>query len=232
MTDFKPKKYPGYFITFEGIDGSGKSTQARLLYDYLIATYGDDSSVLVREPGSEPVAEKIRHLIKTASSGLTNLAATFLFEAARAQLVQKVIVPALERGKIVICDRFADSTVVYQSMSGETPRGTILDLNYYATGGLMPDLTFFLKISPDVAIRRAEVRNAAEGAHDRQFDFFDASKFAALAHGYEELAHRYKHRVVTVDGEMTASAIKHEVWCVLNSVKVRKHHVDIKENEQ
>ena len=204
MTSCKSDKYPGYFITFEGIDGSGKSTQAKLLHNHLRIVHGRGTSVLVREPGSDEVSEKIRQLIKSSSKSLTNLAAVFLFEAARAQLVQKIIVPALHRGAVVICDRFIDSTLVYQSLPGETSRSTICELNNYATGGLIPDVTFLLSASPDMAIKRLSGRSSA---NEESFDFLDATQFMHLAQGYEQLASCYPDRIVTFDGDASIDEI-------------------------
>lgn len=212
MASRKSDKYPGYFITFEGIDGSGKSTQAKLLHNHLRIIHGRGASVLVREPGSDEVSEKIRQLIKSSSKSLTNLAAIFLFEAARAQLVQNIIVPALNRGFVVICDRFIDSTLVYQSLPGETSRSTILELNNYAIGGLMPNVTFLLSVSPDTAIKRLSERSSG---NEESFDFLDATEFMHLAQSYEQLASCYPDRIVTFDGEATTDAIHQGICEVL-----------------
>lgn len=151
------------FITFEGLDYSGKSTQVRRL-EATLRTSGDDVLVL-REPGGTTVGESIRTiLLDRATVRLTPAAELFLFSASRAQLVEEVIRPALRRGVVVICDRFYDSTTAYQGGGRGIDADVIRAVNAAATGGLVPDLTLFLDVPGDERIRRCE---AVGAAHDR-----------------------------------------------------------------
>lgn len=150
----------GRLITFEGGEGSGKSTQVALLRDALAA---DGRRVLtLREPGGEPVAEAIRQVLLFASTPVDDAAELLLFLAARAQLVGRTIRPALEAGETVICDRYGDSTVVYQGYAREKDVETVRGLNVYATGGLAPSLTVLLDIAPEVGLARQGDRNRME----------------------------------------------------------------------
>ena len=137
------------FITFEGIDRSGKTTQAKLLAKAL-----GDEALLVREPGGTPAAERIRELVKGPDVELSPIAETLLFGAARASLIEQVIRPALDAGKTVISDRYVDSTVAYQGGARGLGIERVEELNEWITGGLWPDVTFFLEIDPAAASSR------------------------------------------------------------------------------
>ena len=140
----------GLFVTFEGIDRSGKTTQARMLYDALGA-----SALGVREPGGTPAGEKVRDLLKDAAVPLGPEAEALLFAAARAEIVEKVIRPALSEGKVVVSDRFLDSSLAYQGGARGLGVEEVERINLFATGGLVPDLTFLLAIDPADAAARA-----------------------------------------------------------------------------
>ena len=141
----------GIFITFEGIDGCGKSTQTALCREWLESL--GKTVLLVREPGGTKIGEKIRSLLLDKDNGaMAPMTELFLFEAARAQIVEETIKPALEEGKVVICDRFFDSSVAYQGCARGLGADMVSRLNMYATGGLAPDITFFLDISVEEAI--------------------------------------------------------------------------------
>jgi dTMP kinase len=148
----------GLFVTFEGIDRSGKTTQARLLCDAL-----GDEALAVREPGGTAVGERVRELLKDASAEIGPEAEALLFAAARAELVTRVIRPALERGRVVVSDRFLDSSLAYQGIARGLGVEEIEWINRWATGGLLPDLTFLLAIEPAVAAARAGDRDRFEG---------------------------------------------------------------------
>jgi dTMP kinase len=144
----------GKFITFEGSEGSGKSTQAKLLVDYLRRKR--ISVVALREPGSTPVGEKIRRiLLDPANKEMSVICEMLLYMAARAQLVEQVIKPALKKGRFVICDRFLDATIAYQGHGGKIDLKTIQSVGKIATQGIKPDLTFLLDIDPAEGLRRA-----------------------------------------------------------------------------
>src|SRR2546423_2131933 len=165
----------GLFVTFEGIDRSGKTTQARLLSDAL----GDDA-LGVREPGGTEVGERVREILKDPESPLTPQAEALLFAAARAQLVTEVIRPALEAGKVVVSDRFLDSSLAYQGAARGLGVEQVERINRFATGELVPDLTFLLAIDPAAAAARA-------GESDR-FEDEGRELQRAVLDAYEELA--------------------------------------------
>src|SRR5882757_1794814 len=139
------------FITLEGVDGSGKSTQARLLVEAL-----GEGTVAIREPGGTEAAERIRTLLADPAVALEPLAELLLFLAARADLTRRVIVPALEEGRDVVSDRFSDSSVAYQGAARGLGVGEVINLCDTATDGLWPDLTLRLKVDPEVGLGRAE----------------------------------------------------------------------------
>ena len=144
----------GIFITFEGPEGCGKSTQSKLLYDYLKRR--GYACVYTREPGGTKAGEKIRQLLLAARDiAISNIAEVFLFEASRSQIVREVIGPALAGKKIVICDRFSDATISYQGYGGKVPIKVIRILDKLATGGLKPDLTILLDIDTATGLKRA-----------------------------------------------------------------------------
>ena len=141
------------FVTLEGVDGAGKSTQARLLADAL-----GPGTLLLREPGGTAAGERLRDLLKDASVELVPRAELMLFCAARAELVDRVIAPALEAGRDVVCDRFVDSTVAYQGGARGIDPGLVRTLNDVAVRGCMPDRTILLRVDTGVAVERAEGR--------------------------------------------------------------------------
>jgi dTMP kinase len=141
------------FVTLEGVDGAGKSTQARLLADAL-----GPGTLLLREPGGTPAGERLREILKDATVELTPRAELMLFCAARAELVDRVIVPALEGGRDVVCDRFVDSTTAYQGGARGIDPGLVRILNEAAVQGCMPDRTVLLRLGTAVAAERADGR--------------------------------------------------------------------------
>lgn len=185
----------GLFVTFEGGEGSGKSTQIARLAERLRA--GGRDPVITREPGGTPLAEGIRALLLDPARPPSPLAEALLMEAARAELVTHLIRPALAEGRVVLCDRYADSTLVYQG-AGRGLDGTMLRrLNETATGGLTPDLTLLLDLDPAAGLAR---RAAAGGANrlDREPEAFHARVRAA----YLELARAEPARWVTLDATL------------------------------
>src|SRR6266508_5059740 len=180
----------GLLITFEGVEGSGKSTHCRLLADWL-RSQGREV-VLTSEPDGTPLGAAVRGLCEVEGLPPTPLAQTFLFMAARQQHVAQVIRPALGRGAVVISDRYADATLAYQGFGGGMDLETIRDLNALATGGVMPDLTILLDLDPAEGIRRIS---------DRRLDAFEKMDMAfhrRVREGYLEIAHAEKNRVVVL----------------------------------
>src|ERR1051325_1678028 len=146
------------FITFEGLDFSGKSTQARLLQKYFQTN--NLSSILIREPGGTPISEKIRQiLLDKVNSEMISLTEFLLFSASRAQLIHEVIKPNLEKGNIVICDRYYDSSTAYQGYAGQLETENVNKVNHFATGNLIPDITFLIDVKPEVSLERAARRS-------------------------------------------------------------------------
>ncbi len=174
------------FISLEGIDGSGKSTQARLL----AAALGPET-LLIREPGGTEAAERIRELLADPVLELDPFAELLLFSAARADLVSRVIRPALEAGKTVVADRFADSSVAYQGGARELGTSHVLSLTDDVIDGLWPDVTVLLRVDPETGLGRAEGEDRFES------EGLDLQR--AVAEAYEEIAQIAADRVVVVD---------------------------------
>ncbi|MGJ8622323.1 MAG: dTMP kinase [Yoonia sp.] len=193
------------FITFEGIDGSGKSTQARRFAEHLQGQGVD--TVLTREPGGSPGAEEIRALLLTGDpdrwSPETEI---LLFTAARRDHLEKTIQPALDAGKTVISDRFADSTRVYQGATRGDLRGMVDSLHNLVIGR-EPDLTFIIDMDPATALERGLARKSGE---DR-FEDFGLAFQETLRHGFLALAHANPARCVLIDGNRTADQIASEI---------------------
>lgn len=184
------------FISLEGIDGSGKTTQARLLAKAL----GEDV-VLLREPGGTETGERIRALIKDPALELDPLAELLLFCAARAELVAEVIGPARQRGGDVVCDRFSDSSVAYQGVARGLGTDRVEEICDLATGGVWPDLTLLLRIDPDRAAARIGRRTA-----DR-FEGEGIELQRRVAEGYGEVARRHPDRVRVIDAEADRDSV-------------------------
>ena len=181
----------GIFITFEGGDGSGKTTQINILREYL--ENKGYVVLLTREPGGTPVSEKIRELIlDTANSDMDSMAEAMLYAAARAQLVNQFIRPALEEGRIVICDRFVDSSIAYQAY-GRQLGDSVENINSYAVGDCMPDLTILLKVAPETGNERISgrekdrIESAPSDFHERVYQ------------GYLELEKANPERIIGID---------------------------------
>ncbi|HEY7256579.1 MAG TPA: dTMP kinase [Solirubrobacterales bacterium] len=186
------------FISLEGIDGSGKSTQARLLTEAL-----GPETVSIREPGGTDAAERIRLLLADPALELDPMAELLLFLAARADLTARVIRPALEAGRDVVCDRFADSSVAYQGAARGLGVGEVISLTDSASEGLWPDLTLLLIVDPEVGLGRAE--------GDDRFESEGLELQRAVAGAYEEIAEIASDRVVAIDGSGTVEEVHDRV---------------------
>jgi dTMP kinase len=202
----------GRFISFEGGEGSGKSTQIKKLSERLEAA--KLRSILTREPGGSPGAEVIRHLLLSGMGKLLGAEAeTLLFAAARDDHVRTVIQPALNQGTWVLCDRFSDSTRVYQGRAGKVPSGLVNALEHVTIGDLKPDLTIILDVPVEVGMKRAAARRG-NAAPDR-FESEDVKFHQDLRDAYRELAALEPQRCVLIDASADANTVAANVWTVL-----------------
>jgi dTMP kinase len=196
------------FITFEGSEGSGKSTQA----DRLAARLQRRGVpyILTREPGGTAIGESIRELLQFAphNSNMTSESELLLFEASRSQLVREVIKPALERGVCVIADRFFDSTTIYQGAARKLDREIIERLNAFAVGDCVPDITFVL----DVDAATAEARMRHEPRRADRMEQQPAEFYERVREGYRELAAHEPKRIILIDGSRNPDEIEREIW--------------------
>ncbi|MCK5377284.1 MAG: dTMP kinase [Acidobacteria bacterium] len=190
----------GWFITFEGGEGTGKSTQIRLLAEHLRAR--GRVVVVTREPGGTPVAEAARAVLLDPGLEPDGLSELFLLEAARHDLVEAVIRPALECGEVLLCDRYADSSIVYQGMVRGVGEARTAELNRIATGGLQPDLTIVLDLDHESGVERARSRNAEGDGSESRLDDEPAAFHRRVREGFLSLAEREpaRIRVVSADG--------------------------------
>jgi len=180
------------FITFEGIDGCGKSTQAKLLLEYM--NKSGVESILVREPGGTNISESIREILLHSSSGqMGDRTESLLMTASRVQLTQEVIIPNMDQGKFVIADRYSDSTLAYQGGGRNLDIEWLIELNNYATFTLLPDITFFVDIRSEEALRRLDSNKDRIEGEGIEFQ-------ARVRKTYHELAERFNDRYVILDG--------------------------------
>src|SRR5881275_863875 len=201
------------FITFEGSEGSGKSTQVQRLAARLERS--GVPHLVTREPGGTPIGETIRELLQFAShnSSMTPEAELLLFEASRSQLVREIIKPALERGICVIADRFFDSTTVYQGAARKLDREIIERLNTFAVGDCLPDVTFVLTV--DAATAEARMQYAGRKADRMEQE--PAEFYQRVREGYRQLAAHEPGRIVLIDGSHEADEIEKEIWAVISA---------------
>jgi dTMP kinase len=197
---------PGLFVTIEGIDRSGKTTQAGLLVDAL-----GDEAVLVREPGGTPAGERIRDVLKDPAVTLSARTEALLFAAARAELVDAVIRPALEDGRVVVSDRYLDSSLAYQGHARGLGEDEVRRLNEWATAGLQPDLTVLLRIDPDEAAARA-------GSADR-FEDEGLDLQRRVAGAYEQLAAAAPERWHAIDATRSEDEVHADVVALVEQAR-------------
>jgi dTMP kinase len=188
---------PGRLITIEGLDGAGKTTLARALVEEL-ARRGQPAELL-REPGGVPASERIRELVKDPALAIAPRTEALLYAAARAQLVEERVAPLLARGELVVLDRFVDSSLAYQGCGRGLGVEQVRAINAFATGGLEPDLTLLLRISPT----DGRARQADRGHAPDRLELGDERFFAAIATAYDELARAEPQRVRVLDATLT-----------------------------
>jgi dTMP kinase len=202
---------PGLFITFEGPDGSGKSTQARLLAERLRREGYPLLETI--EPGGTPIGQQIRRiLLDPANQELRAVPELLLMFAARAQNVEQCILPALGEGKIVVSDRFTDSSIAYQGAARGLGWDMILQVDRIACHGLVPDLTLCIDIDTETGLARAQSRNRNAGSHEARIDEQAVEFHHKVRDAYHELAKREPGRVRLIDGSASEQEIAAEVW--------------------
>ena len=204
----------GYFITFEGPDGCGKTTQIERLREYL-SSKGFDI-VLTREPGGTPISEKIRAILldpeNKEESGVTE---ALLYAASRAQHVAEKIKPALEEGKIVLCDRFMDSSLAYQAYARDLGED-VISINMFAIQGCSPDLTIFLDLDPEIGQKRQVERGKLDRLEQEGLSFQKK-----VYDGYQQLIKKYPDRIKVVDADRDPDSISKDIICLIQSLLER-----------
>ena len=202
----------GRLITIEGLDGAGKTTLARGLLDALHARGVD--AVLLREPGGVAASERIRTLVKDPDLRVGARAEALLYAAARAQLVEEALAPALAQGRWVLLDRFVDSSLAYQGAGRDLGIGDVRAINAFATGGIAPDRTLLLRIDPALGRARQDGRGEAPDRLEQEADDF----FAAIAAAYDALAAAEPQRVRVLDASADAPAVLAQALAALEEL--------------
>lgn len=208
----------GLFITFEGSEGCGKSTQICRIAERLRGAGRE--VIALREPGGTVIGEQIRNLLQydPSAAAMTPEAELLLFAASRAQLVREVIRPALERGAVVLCDRFLDSTTVYQGCARALSLGQVEVINDFAIGATMPDLTFLLDLDVAEGRRRASFRKGPADRMEQEKDEF----YEAVRRGYLELAEAHPKRISIIDAAFSEEEVEASIITIL---KERSHGI-------
>ncbi|HEY1489451.1 MAG TPA: dTMP kinase [Verrucomicrobiae bacterium] len=205
----------GLFISFEGTEGCGKSTQAELLAQRLRAL--GHVVRLHREPGGTPIGEEIRHTLKHSPHNHAMTAETelLLMNASRAQLVREVIRPALAAGEIVLCDRFYDSTIAYQGFGRELDLAQVKSIVEFAVGGTKPDLTLFLNVPAEVSAERLRSRQSTLPFIRDRIEEADRKFFERVAHGYRAIAESEPQRIQLIDGAQPLEVVCTRIWEII-----------------
>lgn len=201
----------GIFITMEGPDGAGKSTQIDLLRGYLLERGYD--IIVCREPGGTVISEAIREVILNKDyKNMGHMTELLLYAAARAQLVEEVIQPALEEGKVVICDRFIESSAVYQGIARGMGIDLVYEINQFAVGSTMPDITILLDIDAETGIGRKKQQAELDRMESEKLEFHKK-----VVEGYRLLAERDKNRMVKIDGRNSIQEIHRQIKGAVNN---------------
>ncbi len=205
-SSLSPSPHPGLLIVFEGMDGSGKSTQAKRLAGRLAGLV--PPVLLTREPGGTPAGKKIREILLDRDIPLDPEAELFLFEADRVMHVKTVLLPALRSGKTVLSDRGSDATVAYQSFGAGLPREFVSALNRAALGGLVPDLTFLF----DLPVAEMALRLRSRGDGPTRFELLGSDYFERVRKGYLELARIHAGRTVVLDATSGPDLLEEQIF--------------------
>lgn len=212
----------GMFITFEGPEGSGKSSQIRLLYDYLLAQ--GVAVRLTREPGGTPIGDEIRACVHNVqNTAMCPEAELLLYSASRAQLVGEVIRPSLASGQVVLCDRFYDSTLAYQGYGRALDLTALRQITHFATGGLKPDLTLLLDIDVEVGL----ARRTGGGVEMNRLDLETVAFHQRVRQGYHQLAAQEPARWVIIDANRSPAAVQADLRAIVvdrlgNEIRARQ----------
>ncbi len=204
----------GKFIVFEGVEGAGKTTQIQQTATWLQSCGIDRSIVLTREPGGTILGQKIRQLLLDDPNGwIDRRTELLLYGADRAQHVESVIKPHIDRGDIVLCDRFTDSTIAYQGYGRGFDRAEIDRVNHLATGGLQSDLTLWLDLDVTLGLQRVALRGRPDRMERATLDFHQR-----VRQGYQDLANIYPERIVRIDANRPEVAIQAEIQQILTQI--------------
>lgn len=199
----------GHFITFEGPEGSGKTTVISKVYEQLAKTY---DTMATREPGGIAISESIREILLAEGNDMDPRTEALLFAAARRQHLIEKVLPALEAGRIVLCDRFVDSSIAYQGFARGIGTEEVMNINRFAIEGHMPDLTIYLKLDPAVGLHRIE-------SNKRDHNRLDAEKISFhkdVVLGYNELSENYPNRIKIVDADQSPEKVTRDAMEIIN----------------
>ncbi|OHE77510.1 MAG: dTMP kinase [Verrucomicrobia bacterium RIFCSPHIGHO2_12_FULL_41_10] len=213
----------GFFITFEGSEGCGKSTQIARLAEFFQkgnVTSPSREVLLLREPGGTGVGEQIRSILQYApeSAAMAPETELLLFAASRAQLVREIIRPALSRGAIVLCDRFLDSTTVYQGVARALNQEEVTWMNQFATGGTLPNITILLDLEVAIGRKRMVSRNANSSTMPDRIEQESEVFFEAIRHGYLTLAEQEPDRIIVIDASGSADEVTEKILSKLKAL--------------
>jgi len=205
----------GKLIVFEGVEGSGKTTQIQQTAAWLQSHCGKDREVVVtREPGGTILGRQIRQLLLDDSHSMSDRTELLLYGADRAEHVTSLIKPQLDRGNFVLCDRFTDSTIAYQGYGRGFDRSDIDSIDRLATGGLQSDLTLWLDLDVTIGLKRVLVRGKPDRMERSTLDFHQRVRL-----GYQELANSYPNRIVRIDADRSPAVIQTEIQAILTQMK-------------
>ena len=209
----------GLFITFEGAEGAGKTTQIKMLAEYFKRK--GEEVVTTREPGGTELAEKLRGIVKYYSGAepMCDQTEVFLFAASRAQHVQQLIRPAVDSGRIVICDRFYDSTLAYQGYARGQDMKFLRDTVNYAVAGCIPDITFLLDISPEAGFQRVNSRNDSQSKDDR-IEKAGLEFHTKVRNGFLELAEKEPERIKVIDAALSPEEIHKQIVEIIENAVI------------
>ncbi len=221
MTNHNTHEDMGLFITFEGGEGSGKTTQIKLLKYYIQSLIPDIEIVISREPGGTEVAEQIRDILVNGSADkISTRAETLLMIASRAEHIDRVILPALKRGAIVLCDRFKDSSIVYQGLANNISKEKIDKIHEFALEKCEPDLTILLDIPAETGIKRAIDRNES----DQRFELKGKEFHKRIREGYLKLTTIYPERIKVINASQSVQSISDEINQLITPILKHRRH--------